>query len=144
MSILADTNVLLRRTQPGHPSHPSAVESVSKLLASGEPVLFTLQNISEFWNVMTRPMEKNGLGFPTAVALREVDLIERLFTLLPDSPAVYGEWKRLVVFHGVAGSKVHDTKLVAMMTVHGVRRLLTFNTSDFARYDIEAIHPTLI
>ncbi|MGB6691416.1 MAG: type II toxin-antitoxin system VapC family toxin [Terracidiphilus sp.] len=141
MSILADTNVLLRRTQPGHPSHTAAVESVAKLLASGEPVLFTLQNISEFWNVMTRPVEKNGLGFSTPLALREVDLIERLFIRLPDSPAVYAEWKCLVVLHGVAGSKVHDTKLVAIMTVHGVRRLLTFNTADFARYGIEAIHP---
>jgi predicted nucleic acid-binding protein len=144
MSILADTNVLLRRTQPGHSSHTSAVESVAKLLASGEPVLFTMQNISEFWNVMTRPVEQNGLGFSTSIALREVDLIERLFTLLPDSPAVYAEWKRLVVAHGVTGSKVHDTKLVAVMAVHGVRRLLTFNTADFARYDIEAIHPSSI
>jgi predicted nucleic acid-binding protein len=141
MSVLVDTNVLLRRTQPGHPSHFCAVESVAKLLASGEPVHFTLQNISEFWNVMTRPVEKNGLGFSTSVALREVDLIERLFTLLPDSPAIYAEWKRLVVLHEVAGSKVHDAKLVAAMMVHGVRRLLTFNTVDFARYDIEAIHP---
>jgi hypothetical protein len=48
MSILADTNVLLRRTQPDHPSHTLAVESVARLLAAGEPVYFTLQNISGF------------------------------------------------------------------------------------------------
>lgn len=55
MSILADTNILLRRTQPNHPSHALAVEGVAKLLAAGEPVYFTLQNISGFWNVVTRP-----------------------------------------------------------------------------------------
>ena len=49
MSILADTNILLRRTQPDHPSHTLAVESVAKLLAAAEPVYFTLQNIAEFW-----------------------------------------------------------------------------------------------
>ena len=54
MSILADTNILLRRTQPDHPSHTLAVESVAKLLTTGEPVYFTLRNISEFWNVATR------------------------------------------------------------------------------------------
>jgi hypothetical protein len=27
------------------------------------------------------------------------------------------------------------------MNVHGVRRILTFDIGDFARYDIEAIHP---
>ena len=80
MSILADTNILLRRTQPDHPSHTYAVESVAKLLAAGEPVYFTLQNMAEFWNVAT-------------------------------------------------------------MNLNGVRRILTFNTEDFARYDIEVIHP---
>jgi len=41
MSVLVDTNVLLRRTQPDHPSHAVAVESVARLLAAGEPVYFT-------------------------------------------------------------------------------------------------------
>lgn len=141
MSILADTNILLRRTQPDHPSHALAVESVAKLLAAGEPVYFTLQNISEFWNVATRPIANNGLGFPVALALGELEKIERFLTVLPDSPAVYAEWKRLIVHHRVLGSKVHDAKLVAMMNVHGVRRILTFNTDDFARYEIEAVHP---
>ena len=33
------------------------------------------------------------------------------------------------------------TLLSTSMNVHGVRRILTFNIEDFARYDIEAIHP---
>ena len=96
MSILADTNILLRRTQPDHPNHTLAVESVAKLLATGEPVYFTLQNMSEFWNVATRPSANNGLGFSVALARGEMEKIERLLALLPDSPAVYGEWKSLI------------------------------------------------
>src|SRR5947209_2858809 len=141
MSILADTNILLRRTQPDHPSHTLAVESVATLLAAGEPVYFTLQNMSEFWNVAPRPLENNGLGFSVDLALRELENIERFLTILPDSPAVYPEWKRLVLGHAVLGIKVHDAKLVATMNIHGIRRILTFNTEDFARYDIEAVHP---
>ena len=91
MSILADTNVLLRRTQPDHPSHASAVESIARLLAAGDPVYFTLQNMSEFWNVATRPASNNGLGFSAALAHSEMEKIERFLTILPDSPAVYGE-----------------------------------------------------
>jgi predicted nucleic acid-binding protein len=128
MSIVADTNILLRRTQPDHPSHTLAVESIANLLTAGEPVYFTLQNISEFWNVVTRPAANNGLGFSVALALAELEKIGRFLTVLPDSPAVYGEWKRLVVRHGVLRSKVHDAKLVATMNVHGIRRMLTFNT----------------
>jgi len=142
MSILADTNILLRRTQPNHPSHTLAVESVAKLLTDDDPVYFTLQNMSEFWNVATRPAANNGLGFSVAVALGEMEKIERFLTVLPDSPAVYWEWRRLVVQHGVLGSKVHDAKLVATMNVHGIRRILTLDTDDFTRYDVVAVHPS--
>ena len=125
MSILADTNILLRRTQPDHPNHTLAVERVAKLLAAPEPVYFTPQNMLEFWNVATRPVANNGLGFPVTLALAELEKIERFLTVLPDSPAVYGEWKCLVVQHSVLGSKVHDAKLVATMKVHSIRRILT-------------------
>ena len=77
MSILVDTNVLLRRTQPGHPQYGVAVESVRRLLAGGEPVHYTLQNIAEFWNVLTRPVASNGMGVSVATALVEVEKIER-------------------------------------------------------------------
>jgi len=144
MSVLVDTNVLLRRTQPGRGSHAVAVESVARLLGTGEPVHFTLQNISEFWNVVTRPVANNGLGFTVAVAAAEVAKIEQVLTLLPDVPAIYGEWKRLVTQHGVLGSKVHDARLVAAMNVHGVRRILTFNGDDFIRYQIEVLNPSVL
>jgi len=84
------------------------------------------------------------LGFPAALALEQVNWIERFLTVLPDSPMVYEEWKRLVVAHGVLGTKVHDAKLVATMNVHSVPRILTFDIGDFARYDIEAIHPAAL
>lgn len=144
MSVLVDTNVLLRRTQPGHPSCEAAVNSVARLLAAGQTVCINPQNIAEFWNVATRPIAFNGLGFSVALTLREVETIERLLTLLPDSPAVYGEWKQLVSTHNVIGSKVHDARLVAAMNVHGVRNVLTFNGSDFARYDVTVLDPSIL
>jgi len=39
---------------------------------------------------------------------------------------------------------MHDARLVAAMNVHGVRRILTFNTDDFKRYQIEALHPSSV
>jgi predicted nucleic acid-binding protein len=141
MSTLVDTNVLLRRIQSGHAQHGVAIESVALLVETREPVYFTLQNISEFWNVATRPVSGNGLDLSTDRVRAEVEKIEQYLDLLPDSPAAYEEWRRLVLAHGVRGKKVHDAKLVATMNVHRVRRILTFDVGDFARYDIEAIHP---
>ncbi len=144
MSVLVDTNVLLRRTQPNHAHHSIAVESVARLLAAGEAVCFTPQNISEFWNVVTRPVANNGLGFSVSFALGEVEKIEGVLTILRDLPTTYAEWKRLVVKHSVIGTKVHDARLVAAMNVHGVGQILTFNTDDFARFGIEVLHPSSI
>ena len=112
MSVLVDTNVLLRRIQPTSAHHKTAVESVARLLDAGESLCFTPQNIAEFSNVMTRPVASNGLGYSTSETMAEVEKIEAIFTLLPDAPSTYPEWKRLVVQHGVLGSKVHDAKLV--------------------------------
>jgi len=64
--------------------------------------------------------------------------------LLPDHPAIYDPWKLLVATHGVIGNRVYDTRLVAAMMAHGVGRILTFNTGDFARYRIEVIHPSAV
>ena len=36
--------------------------------------------------------------------------------------------------------KVHDARLVALMNVSGVRQILKYNTDDFARFGVEALH----
>jgi len=144
MSVLVDTNVLLRRIQPASAHHKVAVESVVRLLDAGESLCFTPQNIAEFWNVMTRPVASNGLGYSTSETTVEVEKIEAVFTLLPDAPSTYAEWKRLVVKHSVQGSKVHDTRLVAAMNVSGVGRILTFNGDDFTRFGINILDPSVI
>jgi len=141
VSVLVDTNVLLRRTQRLYETHIAALQSVAHLLARGEPVYFTPQIIAEFWNVATRPVANNGLRLSLAEVLAEMEKIEGLLILLPDVPALYEEWKRLVARHSVRGVKVHDARLVAAMNVHGVRRLLTFDPGDFVRYGIEVIQP---
>jgi len=145
VGVLIDTNVLLRRAQPSHSSYSVAVESIAGLLASNTPVYFTPQNISEFWNVATRPIENNGLGLTHELVIAELTIIEELLTLLPESPAVYSEWKRLVALHRVIGSKVYDARLVATMNVYGVQSILTFNAADFTRYlNVAVLEPSRV
>jgi len=31
-------------------------------------------------------------------------------------------------------------RVVAMMNINGVRKILTFNIGDFARFDVDAVH----
>lgn len=99
----------------------------------------TPQNLVEFWNVATRPAVNNGLGLSLADAEWQLRLAERVFPLLADSPAVYPEWRRLVVAYGVSGVKVHDARLVAFMRAYGITHILTLNTADFVRYSPEGV-----
>lgn len=145
MRVLIDTNILLRSAQPTHPLCTQATQAVSKLLRQKDAVFFCSQNIAEFWNVATRPAGLNGLGFSHEEALREVSSIEESLTLLPDVPAIYAVWKRIVHDYRVQGVKVYDARLVAIMGVYEVESVLTFNTADFKRYDsISALHPASI
>ena len=104
---------------------------------------FSPQNIAEFWNVATRPVERNGLGLSPDRTFQEIAGIEKSLFLLPDVPEIYVSWKEIVRANKVLGVKVHDARLVAIMTVYSVSGLLTFNAADFARFtNITAIHPS--
>jgi predicted nucleic acid-binding protein len=122
-----------------------AVNAIATLRERGEHLHIVPQNLIEFWNVYTRPLERNGLGHTAAEAEAEVNRLKAFFSLLLDTSAIYQEWERLVIVHAVIGVNVHDARLVAAMLVHGLTHILTFNISDFARYsEITAVHPTAI
>jgi predicted nucleic acid-binding protein len=106
---------------------------------------YTSQNVGEFWNTCTRPLDRNGYALSAQETDRRARFFEQKLRLLPDSLAVHEEWRRLLVTVGVSGVQVHDARLAAAMRVHGIKQILTFNDRDFARYtDIEAVHPRTI
>ncbi len=134
MKILVDTNILLRTTQPKNQMYPVAMQAVKALLIAGEEVCVFNQSLIEFWNAATRDIALNGLRFSPAQADAELTRIEALLTILPDHPAIYAEWRKLVVMHSVSGKQVHDTRIAAAMNVYGVAQILTFNMGDFKRF----------
>ena len=142
MKYLLDTNILLRLVQLLHPHHKQAREALKTLRRQNHTFYILLQNVSEFWNVCTRPADKNGLGFSIAKTDLHLKRFERLFTILPDTLEVYQNWRELVVNHSVSGIQVHDAKLAAAMKAHNIKNLLIFNAKDFKRYtDIKAVEP---
>ena len=101
-----------------------------------------LQNLIEFWAVATRPAESNGLGLEVGEAAAELDRLKTIFGLLPDTPAIYLEWERLVRAHQVKGKEAHDARIAAAMLAHGVTHILTFNGGDFKRFaGVKAVDP---
>ena len=92
------------------------------------------QNLIEFWNVATRPVENNGFGWPPSKTNIEISKVESFFTILSDRQTIYDEWKKLALGNHVIGKQVHDARLVAAMNVYNITHLLTFNDKDFRRY----------
>ena len=134
MLYLADTNIFLRLAEPKHPMHAETKHAINALVAKGDNVRVVPQNVIEFWNVATRPADKNGLGYTLHQTRVEVERIESFFPPILDKPAIYAEWKRLVIAHAVEGKQVHDTRIVAAMNVHGITHLLTYNKGHFIRF----------
>jgi predicted nucleic acid-binding protein len=142
VAVLVDSNVLIFSIQQGHPWHEESINALEFFLAADETVCVFLQNIAEFWNVCTRPADKNGLGLRAEETERRLSGLDPILTLLHETPAVYPEWRKLLVQHEVKGIQVHDARLVAGMTIHGINRILTYNPADFKRYSgIRALHP---
>ena len=134
--------MLLRWNIRTAPQSQFVIRAVDFLLDSGDLPCYTSQNLGEFWNVLTRPLDRNGFGLSPPEADRRARMIEDQIPMLPDTPEVHIVWRRLLVAHSISGVQVHDARIAAAMSVHGVKRILTLNARDFARFpSIEAIHP---
>jgi hypothetical protein len=110
MSVLVDTNVLLRGTQVDHVTRGLALDAIGQLWREGE-VVAVVPEVHE----------------------RVAEILD-VFEFLGEPPGLFSEWQRLVVRSDVSGRPAHDTRLVAAMMLHDIPRLLTFNKAHFRRY----------
>lgn len=140
MRWLLDTGVLIRLVNRSDIRHVDVVEAVRHLHQRSEELVVAVQNLVEFWNVSTRPIQaRGGLGRNIAETKKCIQFFERLGSVLPETTAVYDEWKTLVSRHGIHGKAVHDARLVATMNVSGIAQILTLKPADFGRYTAIAV-----
>src|SRR5260370_11577222 len=133
-SCVVDTNILLRIAKRSDPQHQLVDAALGKLVLEGATLHYTHQNIAELWNVMTRPIARNGFGLTTTEAEREVRAIEEGMSFLPDNEAIYREWLRIVMQSSGSGVQGYDARVAAGMIVNGIRHILTTAVNDFSRY----------
>jgi predicted nucleic acid-binding protein len=142
MKVLLDTNILTAMAQSGHVHNRTALAAVASLRRGPNFIFLVPQVLYEFWSVASRPIGVNGLGLALPMVAAELARLKRIFSLLPDTAAIFAHWENLVTAHNVIGKNAHDARLVAAMVVHGLTHLLTFNTQDFARYPaVTAVDP---
>jgi predicted nucleic acid-binding protein len=136
-----DTNVLLRAVARTSAQHDAAVQAITALIEQDQQLYLAPQVLMEFWSVATRPVDVNGFEWSVDFVCEEIDKLLDQFPLLPETPAVFQEWLRLVTQQKVIGKQVHDARLVALLKTHQITHLLTFNGGDFKGYSITVVSP---
>jgi hypothetical protein len=82
---LVDSNVLLRWVKPDHSDCPAIASATDAILRSNGVLCYTSQNVAEFWNACTRPVDRNGYGLSPQDTDRRARFFEEKLRLLPDS-----------------------------------------------------------
>ncbi len=145
MTILLDTNILLRIAETSHPRHQVVIHALETLKAGRHRLVIIPQNLYEFWTVATRTLASNGLGQRPEDVLVLLEHFCDVLRLLRDERSIYENWLTLIREHQVKGVNSYDARLVAAMQRHGISHLLTFNGADFRRYpDITVIDPATV
>lgn len=134
MRILLDTNIVLRLGDKGHPMHSEALAAIDWLDSNGHNGVIVPQVLYEYWVVVTRPADQNGLGMSVVSAREAISQWTSVFRLLLDERGIFACWRDLVAANDVKGKGAHDARLVAAMHRHGVANLLSFNKPDFDRF----------
>jgi predicted nucleic acid-binding protein len=71
---------------------------------------------------------------PVATLIADIVRFQSRFRIAEDGPAVTANLLVLLGSIPIGGRPVHDANIVATMQAHGLRRLSTHNTADFARF----------
>jgi predicted nucleic acid-binding protein len=142
MRVLLDTNVLIRLGFAPDAVQDEAKAAVAWLFTQGHVCVVVPQILYEFWVVMTRPAEQNGMGMSVQDADGAIADLSTRCRLLLDERGVYSHWRSLVLAHAVKGKSAHDARIAAAMHRHGLQYVVTFNKADFQRFPgIDAFTP---
>jgi len=140
--VFVDTNVLVYASQAASQFFDQATAALARLEDAGDELCVSRQVFREYLAAVTRP-QADMAAVPAAMAVASIRRLLEIYPVLEEGPAVTEQLLELVEHIPTGGRQVHDANLVAIMLVHGIKRLLTFNAGDFRRFGgvIELVAP---
>lgn len=136
---LLDSNMVLGYAATRHHNSSLARSAIRTLMKQNVRLCVSGQVLIEFYAVATRPREVGGLDWKPEGTSRTVDAFRTTFEFLPDSPAIFEEWRRLIEVCQVSGKKAHDARLAATALAHNINHILTANHDDFKRFEAHSL-----
>src|SRR2546421_12163746 len=125
-----DANVLVYAATPAAPQYQAS----RALLESDARLCVSPQVFAEFYSIVTNP-RRVTLPFMPGEAKTFIGLLLPQIDVLPMLGTVVTRWMELAEKHGVTGPDVFDLQLVATMLENGIRRIYTYNRSDFEQFN---------
>ena len=129
-----DTNVLIKARFLEAPDHDIARQRLSLALQEPEALRISRQVVREYLAVATR-LQSWPVAITREEALQDASRLLGSFEVLEDGSLVTENLLALCREVSVGGRQIHDANIVATMLAHGEHRLLTFNISDFRRFE---------
>ena len=137
---VVDTNLLIYGTVSSSPWHKEAKHWLASLVSKGTELCITPQVVREYLVVLTRGNIFEH-QFTPAEAIGELETILPTFTLCEEKEETVSHLRSLVRRYEVRGKSIHDANVVATMVTYGIKRLVTYNTRDFRRYNEIELEP---
>lgn len=142
---LLDTNVLIDALYEDSEHYPAARALLDQAQHGDANFHITPQVVAEFYAVVTHPKRVTIPKSPEE-ALTAIESFLALpgLSLLPTPPDIVSRLSALVRKYPthIIHRKIFDAQLVAAMLPYGVRKIFTFNVSDFLPFsEIEVKEP---
>jgi predicted nucleic acid-binding protein len=131
--LFVDTNVLVYATVPAAPMHAAAATALAAEQAAGRELWISRQVLREYLAVLSRPQTFSPPVAP-AQLVKQVQAFQAWFRIADETTVVTTNLLNLVATVVLGGRQVHDANIIATMQAHGIGKLLTHNTADFARF----------
>ena len=140
---LVDTNILVYALYQESEHHEPCRQLLDQAQTGRISLCTGAQNLSEFYAIVTDPRRTTTPHEP-AEAMGVIGCILEMpgMTLLPTPSDVVQRWMALVQRNPVKRGAIFDLQLIATMLGNGVRKIYTFNRSDFDLFEeIEVLVP---
>lgn len=131
---MIDTNVLVYATVDAAPLCDEARTWMASLQRQNVTLCVTPQVCKEYLVVLTGDpvFDRN---FTSAEALDVLLTLRTSLNVLRPSPQILDVLFELVRRYDVAGKRIHDANIVAVMNTGEISHLATYNRQDFAQFD---------
>jgi predicted nucleic acid-binding protein len=121
-----DTSILLRALHPSFALHQQVEALIQKMWREETVLWINRQVIREYLVQATHPRTFSTL-LTVQQVMNQMEVILSLFRVADEGAAVTMELLRLLQNYPTSGKQIHDTNIVATMTVYEIDTLLTLN-----------------